>query len=89
MAKVIASIKIFPSEPSTDLSELKSRIEKKLPKDASIIASKEEPIAFGLVAIIANIAMPEEISGKMDEVEEALKSTEGVSEIQVENVTRA
>jgi elongation factor 1-beta len=89
MAKVIASIKIFPSEPSTDLSELKSRIEKKLPKDTSIIASKEEPIAFGLVAIIANIAMPEEISGKMDEVEEALKSTEGVSEIQVENVTRA
>ncbi|WP_455278684.1 elongation factor 1-beta [[Eubacterium] cellulosolvens] len=89
MAKVIASIKIFPSEVSTDLSELKSRIEKKLPKDTSIIASKEEPIAFGLVAIIANIAMPEEISGKMDEVEEALKSTEGVSEIQVVNVTRA
>jgi len=89
MAKVIASIKIFPSEPSTDLSELKSRIERKLPKDTSIIASREEPIAFGLVAIIANIAMPEEISGKMDEVEEALKSTEGVSEIQVENVTRA
>jgi elongation factor 1-beta len=88
MAKVIASIKIFPNEPSTDLSELKSRIEKRLPKDASIIASKEEPIAFGLVAIIANIAMPEEISGKMDEVEEAIKSTDGVSEIQVMNVTR-
>jgi elongation factor 1-beta len=89
MAKVIASIKIFPKDPSTDLSELKSRIEKRLPKDASIIASKEDPIAFGLVAIIANIAMPEEISGKMDEVEEALKSTDGVSEIQVMNVTRA
>ena len=89
MAKVIASIKIFPSDPSTDISELQVKIEEKLPKDASIIASKEEPIAFGLVALIANIAMPEEISGKMDEVEEALKSTEGVSEIQVVNVTRA
>ncbi|MCK5626988.1 MAG: elongation factor 1-beta [Candidatus Bathyarchaeia archaeon] len=88
MAKVLASIKIFPSDTSTDLSELKSKIEKKLPKDAPIIASKEEPIAFGLVALIVNVAMPEEISGKMDEVEEALKSTEGVSEIQVVNVTR-
>ena len=88
MAKVIASIKIFPSDTSTDISELKVKIEEKLPKDASIIASKEEPIAFGLVALVANVAMPEEISGKMDEVEEALKSTEGVSEIQVINVTR-
>ncbi len=89
MAKVVASIKIFPSDPSMDISELKVKIEENLPKDASIIASKEEPIAFGLVALIANVAMPEEISGKMDEVEEALKSTEGVSEIQVVNVTRA
>jgi elongation factor 1-beta len=89
MGKVIASIKIFPSDISTDLSELKVKIGEKLPKDASIIASKEEPIAFGLVALIVNVAMPEEISGKMDEVEEALKSTEGVSEIQVVNVTRA
>ncbi|WP_455369998.1 elongation factor 1-beta [[Eubacterium] cellulosolvens] len=89
MAKVIATIKIFPSDPSTDISELKVKIEEKLPKDVSIIASKEEPIAFGLVALIANIAMPEEISGKMDEVESALKSTEGVSEIQMVNVTRA
>ena len=89
MAKVIASIKIFPSEPSIDISELQVKIEEKLPKDATIIASKEEPIAFGLVALVANIAMPEEISGMMDQVEEALKSTEGVSEIQVVNVTRA
>ena len=89
MARVLASIKIFPADTSTDLSELKSKIEKKLPKDATMIASKEEPIAFGLVALIVNVAMPEEVSGKMDEIEEALKSTEGVSEIQVVNVTRA
>jgi translation elongation factor aEF-1 beta len=88
MAKVLAAIKIFPSNPSNDLSRLKAQIEKNLPKDVSVLKYQEEPIAFGLVALIANLLMPEEISGKMDEVEERLKSTEGVSEIQVMSVTR-
>jgi translation elongation factor aEF-1 beta len=88
MAKVLASIKVFPSEPLSDLSGLKSQIEKSLPKDVSVLRFQEEPIAFGLVALIANLLMPEEASGKMDEVEENLKSTEGVSEIQVISVTR-
>jgi len=88
MAKVLAAIKIFPSNPSNDLSQLRAQIEKNLPKDVSVLKYQEEPIAFGLVALIANVLMPEEVSGKMDEVEERLKSTEGVSEIQVMSVTR-
>ena len=88
MAKVLASIKIFPSDPEKDLSELKTQIEKGLPKDVSVLRFQEEPIAFGLVALIVSLLMPEEVSGKMDEVEAGLKSTEGVSEIQVVSVTR-
>ena len=88
MAKVLASIKVFPSDPSRDLSQLKAQIEKRLPKDVSVLRFQEEPIAFGLVALIANLLMPEEVSGKMDEIEDAMKSTEGVSEIQVVSVTR-
>ncbi len=88
MAKILAQIKVFPSNPSSDLSQLKTEIEKSLPKDVSVLGFKEEPIAFGLVALVANLLMPEELSGKMDEVEESLKSTKGVSEIQVVTVTR-
>ena len=88
MAKVLASIKVFPSEVSSDLSGLKIQIENNLPKDVSILKFQEEPVAFGLVALIANLLMPEEVSGKMDEIEERLKSTSGVSEIQVISVTR-
>jgi len=88
MAKVLVAIKVFPSDPSRDLSQLKAQIEKRLPKDVSILRFQEEPIAFGLVALVANLLMPEEASGKMDEIEEALKSTEGVSEIQVVSATR-
>ena len=67
---------------------MKAQIEKRLPKDVSVLRFQEEPIAFGLVALIANLLMPEEVSGKMDEIEDTLKSTEGVSEIQVVSVTR-
>jgi len=48
----------------------------------------EEPIAFGLVALIAHVVMPENVEGIMDRVEEAIKSVELVSEIQVLKVIR-
>lgn len=89
MAKVLAAIKIFPSDVSKDLSQLKDQIQRNLPKDVSVLRFQEEPIAFGLVALIATLSMPEEISGKMDEIEDKLKATEGVSEIQVITVSRA
>jgi elongation factor 1-beta len=89
MGKVLAAIKIFPSDVSKDLSQLKDQIQRNLPKDVSVLRFQEEPIAFGLVALIATLSMPEEISGKMDEIEDKLKATEGVSEIQVITVSRA
>jgi len=39
------------------------------------------------VALVARVVMPEE-EGRMDKVEEALKSVENVGEIQVVNVWR-
>ncbi|MEM2942079.1 MAG: elongation factor 1-beta [Candidatus Bathyarchaeia archaeon] len=88
MARVLASFKVFPSDPSADLSRLKAQIQSRLPRDVSV-RFQEEPVAFGLVALIADLLMPEDAEGKMDEIEEALKSTEGVSEIQIVSVGRA
>ncbi|MCJ7457212.1 elongation factor 1-beta [Candidatus Bathyarchaeota archaeon] len=87
MAKVVAQIKIFPTETTVDLGELRKKIEKALPPETTIARFDEEPIAFGLVALVARVVMPEE-EGRMDKVEEALKSVENVSEIQVVNVWR-
>ena len=50
---------------------------------ASIYKYEEEPVAFGLVALIAHVLVPEEAQGRMDEVEDLLKQTNGVSEVQV------
>jgi len=88
MAKVLASIKVFPSDANIDLSALQSRIERALPSGSSVQRFDEEPIAFGLVALVAHVAMPEDVEGIMDQVEEAIKSVELVSEIQVLKVIR-
>jgi elongation factor 1-beta len=87
LAKVIAQIKIFPTETTVDLVELRKKVEAGLPAGTSVARFDEEPIAFGLVALVARIAMPEQ-EGQMDKVEEALKSVENVGEIQVVNVWR-
>ena len=87
MAKVVAQIKIFPTETTVDLSELRKKIEQALPPQTSVARFDEEPIAFGLVALVARVVMPEE-EGRMDKVEEVLKSVENVGEIQVVNVWR-
>jgi translation elongation factor aEF-1 beta len=87
LAEIIASIKIFPSEANTDLNKLKEKITQSLPSYASIYKFEEEPIAFGLVVIIAHITMPEE-EGRMEEVEKNLTSIDEVSEIQAISVSR-
>lgn len=88
MAQIVASVKIFPSDVNIDLSELKEAIKKALPKDTSVYRFDEEPIAFGLVAIIAHIIMPESHSGEMDRVEESLGAIEGISQVEVMLVRR-
>jgi len=87
LAKVVAQIKIFPTETTVDLSELRKKIEQALPPQTSVARFDEEPIAFGLVALVARVVMPEE-EGRMDKVEEALKSVKNVGEIQVVNLWR-
>jgi len=88
MSKVVVSIKIFPSDITIDLAVLKERVEKNLPEYASVYKFVEEPIAFGLVALIAHIVIPEEKSGGLEEIEERLQKINEVSEIQTLMVRR-
>lgn len=62
---------------------MKDQVRKTLDGKASIYKYEEEPIAFGLVALVAHVLVPEEAQGRMDEVEELLKGISGVSEVQV------
>ena len=88
MAKVLVSIKIFPNDANLDLNVLKSKVQQCLPAGSTVQKFEEEPVAFGLVALIAHIVLPEDAEGKMDQVEEAIRSVDSVSEIQVLRVGR-
>jgi elongation factor 1-beta len=88
LAKVLASIKILPNDANIDLNALKTRIQKSLPAGFSVQKFEEEPIAFGLVALVALFVIPEDAAGQMDRLEEAVKGVDQVSQIEVLRVGR-
>ncbi len=89
MGRIVFSVKLFPEDPALKLDIIKERVKKALPSYASVYRFDEEPIAFGLVALIAQIVFPEYKEGLMDEVEEKLKSVDGMSQSDVLMVRRA
>lgn len=88
MARVVLSLKIFPKDIDIDLNSLRDKIIKSLPKYASVYKFEEEPIAFGLVSLIAHIVLPEDKPGGLDEVEESVRNISEVSDIQTIMVRR-
>lgn len=88
MGSVIISYKIFPIDITVDFNDLKKKIEKALPEFASIYGFGEEPIAFGLNALIAHIKFPEDKTGVLEEVEKKLEGISEISQLQTITVRR-
>ena len=88
LGNVVISFRIFPSEATVDLNLLKEKIKKELPEFASVHGFAEEPIAFGLKALIAHIILPEDRSGVLDEVESYLLKIGEISQIETLMVRR-
>ena len=88
MARVLASIKVFPNDANIDLNALKTRIQSSLPSGSTVQKFDEEPVAFGLVALIAYVVLPEDAAGQMDQVEDAIRSIDQVSQIEVLRMSR-
>ncbi len=84
---VIVKIRIMPSSPDTDLEKLKENIKAVVPKDAKLCEMGEEPIAFGLKAIIAVVTVGD-VEGGTERVEEAFTKVEGVEGVQVISLDR-
>jgi translation elongation factor aEF-1 beta len=88
MAKVLASVKIFPTDITVDLGALKEKIKMELPEGTSVIQFAEEPVAFGLVALIAHVTLPEDKTGVLDEVENKLREISQVNNVETFMVRR-
>ena len=87
MGKIIIVYKIFPTESTVNLEDIKEKIQEKLADIASIKKFAEEPIAFGLCALKVNMVLPEK-EGIADETEKRIASIEGVGQIQTLGLTR-
>lgn len=88
MGKLVVLIKVFPKGIDVDLDKLAESIRKKLPSNYEVKRYEKIPIAFGLSALVLSITMPENIRGGTEDLENIIKSVEGVSEVNVEYVSR-
>ena len=87
MGKVAAKLKIMPQSPEIDLDALQERLEDALPEGATIKGFERDDVAFGLVALLPMVVVPDDAGGT-EAVEEAFEGVEGVESISVENVGR-
>lgn len=87
MGKVAAAIKVMPESPDVDLDGLQERLEAALPEGAKINGFERDDVAFGLVALIPTVVVPDDAGGT-EAVEEAFGGVKGVESVSVENVGR-
>lgn len=86
MANLLVRVRIMPKEAETKPDQIKQDILRLNPK-LQIRSSSDEPIAFGLVALIADF-VTDDIAGAMEEIEKAIRSSELVGEFDVLGTSR-
>ncbi|GGN87087.1 MULTISPECIES: elongation factor 1-beta [Haloarcula] len=87
MGKVAAKIKIMPQSPEVDLDDLQERLEGSLPEGAKIKGFERDDVAFGLVALLPTVIVPDDAGGT-EAVEEAFADVDGVESVEVDSVGR-
>lgn len=89
MATVVVTLKIMPSGTDVDLDTIKDKAVKLVSEFGGEVGkSIQEPIAFGLVALILMFIMDESI-GSTEELEKSISQLEDVSSCDVTDVRRA
>ncbi|MEM2970906.1 MAG: elongation factor 1-beta [Candidatus Bathyarchaeia archaeon] len=88
MGNVVITYKIFPKDIIENFDELKKKIENCLPEFASVYGYGEEPVAFGLKALLVQLKFPEDKTGVLEEVEKKLEEISEISQVQTLMVRR-
>ena len=87
MGDVAATIKVMPASPEVDLDDLEDTLENALPGGSRLRGVEHQDVAFGLVALIVSVIVPDS-EGGTESVEEAIAELEDVESVSVENVGR-
>ncbi|MEM2103641.1 MAG: elongation factor 1-beta [Candidatus Bathyarchaeia archaeon] len=88
MGSIVISYKIFPTDITVNFEDLKRKIEASLPEFATVYGYGEEPIAFGLNALICAVKIPEDKTGVLEELEHRLEQISEISQLQTLTVRR-
>lgn len=85
MGEVAAKIRVMPESAELDLEKLKADLKGVIPPIARLHGIVEQPIAFGLKALIVVVILDDK-KGGMEETESALAKVPGVESVEVEEV---
>jgi elongation factor 1-beta len=88
MGSIKVLYKVFPEDIVESFDDLKKKVETCLPESSSVEGYDEEPIAFGLKALLVQVRFPEDETGIVDEFETQLEKIKGVSQVQTVMVRR-
>lgn len=87
MGDVLVRLRVLPDDVSVSLDELSEKIAGSLPTGSSILRKVQEPIAFGLSALILDVKI-KEAEGSLDLLESSVRNVEHVSQVDVVGVSR-
>ena len=87
MTRILLVTKILPTGIEVNLENLVNSIKENLKDGIELKQFEKEPLAFGLEFIKAQFTL-DDAEGQMESLENSIKSTEGVSEIEVLNMSR-
>ncbi len=88
MGRIKVVYKVFPDDIVESFDAMKKQVESCLPKDSGVEGYGEEPIAFGLKALLVQVTFPEDETGIVDTFETELGKISGVSQVQTVMVRR-
>jgi elongation factor 1-beta len=89
LGSVIITYKIFPTDIMDKFDDLKKKIEANMPEFASVEGYGEEPVAYGLKALLVQVRFPEDKTGVLEEFEKKLEGISEVSQLQTLMVRRS
>ena len=87
MTRLVARIKIMPSDADQNIDNILESLKGKIPDKMELKAHAKEPIAFGIFSLVCDFILDDE-EGQMDKLEDSIKQTDGVGEIEIINVSR-
>ena len=89
MGITLIKMRIMPLSAETDLENLKEIAQKIIEsKKGSRVVFEEQPVAFGLKAVIASFQQDEE-EGELEPIEEELNKNENISSVETIDMRRA